>query len=485
MHDKVSQYEKEERWYHKITVEPTMFLYMFSFMLTSVVEQAFFLYKACLVNHNLNATICDHLEDYKEIKKEVQITASNFHQYDNIAAHIFPIILALFLGAWSDKRGRKFPLLMGLTGKLIYSLMIIVNANQPTWPVEYIIFTATIPCALSGADVAIFASCFAYISDVSTVENRTIRVTILDICYLFTMPTGVALGSYLFNYVLDRSYSKMFAINASLMFLSIVYSLIVLKWQTTSKQRSLRELGCCGIFGDFFDIRHVKASFKVLCKKREMHRRLFLLILLLTMALYTFVRDEKAFLYLYTQLIYDWNVEHFSNYKTFQSSAYVITMLIALPIMTKVLKWRDTVIILIGCSAHAIARIIYIFSYYPWLFYLASAVCSLGPIVGPVLRSMTSKIVPISERGKVFALLSVCDNAVPFISGVLYAQVYNATLGEMGSIFLLSFAAMVGVFILTLTIHCILGERTLSVPEEDITTNPINVEDNKEIIEKC
>jgi hypothetical protein len=44
-------------------------------------------------------------------------------------------------------------------------------------------------------DVAIFASAFAYISDVSSVKDRTLRITILDVCYLSTMPTGVALGN--------------------------------------------------------------------------------------------------------------------------------------------------------------------------------------------------------------------------------------------------------------------------------------------------
>lgn len=55
---------------------------------------------------------------------------SNFHQWNNIAGHIVPIVLALFLGSWSDRRGRKLPLLLGLFGKLIYSLMVIVNATQ-------------------------------------------------------------------------------------------------------------------------------------------------------------------------------------------------------------------------------------------------------------------------------------------------------------------------------------------------------------------
>lgn len=73
--------------------------------------------------------------------------------------------------------------------------MVIVNTLNPTWPVEYIIYTASIPCAFTGADVAIFACAFAYISDVSSVNNRTLRITILDVCYLFTMPTGIALGS--------------------------------------------------------------------------------------------------------------------------------------------------------------------------------------------------------------------------------------------------------------------------------------------------
>lgn len=59
-----------------------------------------------------------------------QITTATFHQWENISAHVVPIILALFLGSWSDRRGRKVPLLMGLSGKFIYSCMMVVNATQ-------------------------------------------------------------------------------------------------------------------------------------------------------------------------------------------------------------------------------------------------------------------------------------------------------------------------------------------------------------------
>lgn len=454
-------------WYRQISVEPTMFLYMFAFLFTSVVEQDFFVRKSCLVNNNYSQEICDSLDKYPEIKKEVQITTSKFHQWENISAHIFPIVLALFLGSWSDKRGRKFPLLMGLCGKFLYSIMIVVNTRQKSWPVEYVIYTATIPSAITGSDVAIFASCFAYISDVSSLKNRTMRVTILDVCYLSAMPTGVAFGSYMFNNVLNKSHESMFIINASIMFVAILYSLIFLKWQTTPKQRSLREISCCGFFPDFFDIQHLQNSFGVLTKKRPSNRRSYLIILLISMTLYTFQRDEKPYLYLYTQFKFQWDVKIYSAFKTFQSSAYVIATLIAIPVMNKLLGWRDTTIIFVGVCAHVTARFLYYFAETPEVFYAGAVICSLGPIVGPMIRSITSKIVPQSERGKVFALLAVCDNAVPFISGVCYSQIYRATIGQRSAVFLLTIATQIGVFFLILIIHITIGQKEFAVPECD------------------
>ena len=53
---------------------------------------------------------------------------------------------------------------------------------------------------MTGADLAIFAAAFSYVADVTTVESRTLRVTVLDITYLSTMPTGVALGTLISCY---------------------------------------------------------------------------------------------------------------------------------------------------------------------------------------------------------------------------------------------------------------------------------------------
>ena len=99
-------FRNREKWHQKVSVEPTLFLYMMAFMTTAVVENVFFVYKACTVNHGHPHNVCIHIQDYKDIKKEVQVTTANFLQFNSIAGHVIPIILALFMGAFSDKRGR-------------------------------------------------------------------------------------------------------------------------------------------------------------------------------------------------------------------------------------------------------------------------------------------------------------------------------------------------------------------------------------------
>ncbi|KAF7400515.1 hypothetical protein HZH66_005699 [Vespula vulgaris] len=438
-------------WMRYISVEPTMWLYMMAFMITSVVEQDFFINKACRVDHDLSEETCANLKANETLNTEVQVTVSKFHQWNNIAGHVVPIILALFFGNWSDRHGRKLPLILGLIGKFIYSFMIIINSLISSWNLNMVVYTASLPMGMLGGNVAIFASCFSYISDITTVQQRTLRITILDVIYLSTMPTGVALGSYLFTNVLNSSYSIMFTINSVLLAIAIIYSFLNLKWRTSTQQRQFSNVNP---FFEFFDKKHVAETIKTLIRRRKNHERAYLWIFLLAMALYTFQRDEKPMSYLYTQLTFKWGVADFSKFKTFQSALFVIAILIGVPTMSKLLGLRDTVIIAIGALAHASGRIVFALTTIPELFYVGAAIAALGPSVAPVLRSMTSKLVPMEERGKVFAMLSVCDNAVPLFSGILYSQLYNLTINTApSSIYWLTFSTQIMVLLLISIIH--------------------------------
>lgn len=67
------QYPVTKRWYHYVTVEPTMFFYMMAFMITNVVEQTFYIFKACTVNHGYSPEICYNITSNATINTEVQV----------------------------------------------------------------------------------------------------------------------------------------------------------------------------------------------------------------------------------------------------------------------------------------------------------------------------------------------------------------------------------------------------------------------------
>lgn len=49
---------------------------------------------------------------------------------------------------------------------------------------------------------------------------------------------------------------------------------------------------------------------------------------------------------------------------------------------------------------------------------IGAAVAAIGPIVAPVLRSMTSKVVPINERGTslmIFKIKKIFDRQINYI----------------------------------------------------------------------
>lgn len=174
---------------------------------------------------------------------------------------------------------------------------------------------------------------------------------------------------------------------------------------------------------DFFDKENVAQAVRTVTKPRAQHGRLFIWIILFSMGAYVFQRDERSMLYLYAQLKLNWDTHIYSWFRSYQSSAYVIMMLLGIPIMTKWFKWRDTILIMVGATSHALGRVFFALSTSTAWMYIGATVASLGPIVAPVLRSMASKVVPSTERGIMFSVLSVFDNAVPFISATMYSQV--------------------------------------------------------------
>lgn len=96
------------------------------------VATSFIIQTCCRVHYNYNETVCQGLsftdKNDTDIEALVQPYASVIITGMNILSVFFPVIISLFLGAWSDKNGRKLLLTIPTIG--IYLFNIIVRKNQ-------------------------------------------------------------------------------------------------------------------------------------------------------------------------------------------------------------------------------------------------------------------------------------------------------------------------------------------------------------------
>lgn len=160
----------------------------------------------------------------------------------------------------------------------------------------------------------------------------------------------------------------MFIINTSLLALAVIYTALRLEWRSSPNQRPLSEAS--NLLLDFFDYKHVVETAKTFSKPRTRNRRAFLSILIVMMALYVFQRDEREMMYMFCQRVFRWSVGQFSTFRTFQSALQDIVLLFAIPLMSGVFGWRDTVIVMVGAAAHITARIFYAAADVTSIFYV-------------------------------------------------------------------------------------------------------------------
>ena len=81
--------------------------------------------QACLVTLQLPEQVCSNLTGKNEI--EVEKVANKLVIYSQVIQTIPSMIFVLLVGSWSDKHGRKTPLIAAVVGKCINCVLLMVS----------------------------------------------------------------------------------------------------------------------------------------------------------------------------------------------------------------------------------------------------------------------------------------------------------------------------------------------------------------------
>lgn len=96
------------------------------------------------------------------------------------SAFVPAIFTTIALCSWSDKYGRKFPILVSLVGFLILVVVYVIVINMDA-PVPYLIIGHVL-CGLCGDSSTLLACSFSHVTDITKPKERTFRITVIEAC---------------------------------------------------------------------------------------------------------------------------------------------------------------------------------------------------------------------------------------------------------------------------------------------------------------
>ena len=441
-------------FFRNITLEPVMLFYGVVRSIDGIANNQLLLDKTCLNDFDFGEEICNDLVNHKENNTVVQNEVAQYQVYESIVDHLFPVIFSFFLGSWSDSFGRKWLLYLYFVICIIQTGGLMLNSYFMEWPKEFLLFSVNLPVALSGGHITFSMGIAAFITEISTPEQRTFRLATVHFVEGMGGPLGTLLGAYLWEV---GGYLCVFGtslVGKVLTLAFLVIRLEMFQWKPgrieDTEERPKRR--------NALSLSHIKDSFETCFKKRENGKRFYLLIytcVMLTIVLPFF--GEMTIGYNYVRTRYDWSMVEFSNYRSICSVIDLIGQGVLIPLIGYLNIKDSNIIPVIICtiiSRHVIKGL----AYEPWLMYVGSAVDLLGRYSFSAARSATSKCVEMHELGKVFALLYSIESLVPMAMTQIYASLWKATstvpgIGEtlwVGACFFLS--AIVSGFGLILSI---------------------------------
>lgn len=316
--------EKFRHAKENITVEPLLAGLIIPSVISRFAMGNLNLDKACRVNLNFGDEICDALikrtsNEFGEYEKQVQKLISSIDIWKGVIHTLLPCIIILFLGAWSDRTGkRKLCILMPIFGEFLTSINNIVNVYFfYEIPVQITIFLEVFFTSVTGGWVTMFLGVFSYISDITTEETRTFRVGMVNICMTAGIPLGLGLSGILLQ---KLGYYKVFSITAFLFVIVLIYGMKALK----EPEKILIEKGIPPIDRSgntdvsFFNLNHVLETIAVAFKSRVGNKRVkVILTLFVVFILYGPSMAEHHIFYLFTRNRLNWDMVTYSIFATY------------------------------------------------------------------------------------------------------------------------------------------------------------------------
>ncbi|XP_063540332.1 probable peptidoglycan muropeptide transporter SLC46 [Cydia strobilella] len=417
-----------------LAVELPLFLLLFSSSLTDTVTYNLLLYRTCIIELDHNSTKCALLNilnktgEAKDLETEVQSEASILVTTISVFSSIMPAILAVFLGSWSDKYGRKPLVVWPLFGQFVTAVLTVVFSAEQSLSAYWFIL-CIMPLAMLGGFSTIMLGANLITTDITTEEDRTFRLALIQGCGFAGVLTGTIASSYVYDFM---GYVPLFTLSAAIYFFTLLYTIVLVEETLVIAERG----GLCKIFN--CDL--IKDMGRTCFKKRDLRITAILTLLITAFGITMFcIFGISAVDYLFTRQKFQWLLKEYSTFCAVNIIIGLMGMYIGMSFFQSYCKMSDGMLLILSYVSSICDATGRSLSQKSWHLYLAGMMSILGSLSPPLIRSQISKVLPKDEVAKMYSLVSCVEAAMPIFAPVLFNWAYYCTLAVFpGFIYVIS-----------------------------------------------
>lgn len=409
-----------------VTVEPIVFLFMLAYGLVEPTTQAFIYYKVCFARIN-DTTICENLSNgsYETEENLVQASSSHWLLASMLSYQIPGFVASFIYGALSDRVSRKLVLLLPSLGHLIGAAFLLLNAVCPDWPVAALLLCPLV-AGIGGGWMTCLLACFSYLSEVSSEENRTFHVVVVET----TISASLALSFFFSGMILDgTSFRFVAALSVACNACTVVYTLA--RIADISRRRTGGDgITCRQFCASVCNPKELKKMTTVVTKKREHNRRLYIVIILgIVISGYSAFQPVVSLGYLYVKRYpLSWSQSLYGQFKGMFVAVTGAFAIILVPLLKNKFLVAETKMLVASLVSMCLAVLLFGVSVATWMIFMVPLVAFMLDLQYTLLRSMISKMVEKHELGQVFALFAAMQCLGDIMSSTLFNNLYPHTL---------------------------------------------------------
>lgn len=380
----------------------------------------------------------------------------------NTTTGLLAALTAAKYGLWSDRHGRRYPLMITMLGSFANDLCYILVSKYYSHLTIYFLFIGAICDGLTGSFMSLMAASYSYTTDVVPSQRRAVAFGYFQCCFY----GGIAIGPTLGGYLVKKTGSVLiiFYLAMAVHVCFALYTAFILpeslsetrkeaariKYEAALSQEATDRTNSANVSppSKFLEFINVFKALSVFFPKHAspiIKRNLRLLMaidvcLLLNMGAFTII-------ILYAKFIFNWGDLQQGYLLSLIGGMRVFVLLAILPIIVRFVRGKtatvqvdhdaeyppegadklDIYLIRFSMCVDVIGYSLFSLAQTSGGFYLAGGISAIAGIGMPTLASVLTKHVSSTQTGQLLGAVALMQSLNRVFSPLIFGLLYSAT----------------------------------------------------------